>query len=101
MPPKDPTIEQMKTRLTRLLPSAAAFAETVYRSSTPKYANESDLLTGEGSRLLVTLIHLLRVRLMPLVVDLQGAHPAFSVSGERQFQVHDLEEESPLRPGEQ
>jgi RES domain-containing protein len=44
-----PTLEQLKTRLTRLLPSATAFAATVYRSSTPKYANESDLLTGEGS----------------------------------------------------
>lgn len=44
-----PTLEQLKTRLNRLLPSAAAFAETVYRSSTPKYARESDLLTGEGS----------------------------------------------------
>ncbi|HVC94821.1 MAG TPA: RES family NAD+ phosphorylase [Pirellulales bacterium] len=45
-----PTIDQLNARLTRLLPSTAAFAETVYRSSTPKYANENDLLTGEGSR---------------------------------------------------
>lgn len=44
------TLDQLKTRLTRLLPAAGAFAETVYRSSTPRYANESDLLTGEGSK---------------------------------------------------
>lgn len=44
-----PTFDQLKDRLTRLVPLAAAFAETVYRSSTPKYANEADLLTGEGS----------------------------------------------------
>jgi RES domain-containing protein len=44
------TLEQLKTRLTRLLPSATAFEEIVYRSSTPEYARESDLLTGEGSR---------------------------------------------------
>jgi len=44
-----PTLDQLKSRLTRLLPSAVAFAESVYRSSTPKYANEWDLLTGEGS----------------------------------------------------
>lgn len=45
-----PTLEQLETRFKRLLPSATAFATTVYRSSTPKYAKESDLLTGEGSR---------------------------------------------------
>jgi len=44
-----PTLEQLKTRLGHLVPSV--FAERVYRSSTPKYANESDLLTGEGSKL--------------------------------------------------
>jgi RES domain-containing protein len=44
------TLEQIMSRLERLLPSSSAFAETVYRSCTPKYANEPDLLTGEGSR---------------------------------------------------
>jgi RES domain-containing protein len=29
---------------------AAAFEATVYRSSTPKYAHEADLLTGQGSQ---------------------------------------------------
>ena len=42
-------LDQFKSRLTRLLLIASAFAETVYRSSTPKYANEGDLLSGEGS----------------------------------------------------
>lgn len=44
-----PTIDQLKSRLVRLRPLAAPFAETVYRSSTPKYAHETDLLTGQGS----------------------------------------------------
>ncbi len=46
-----PTFEQLKNRLTRLLPSATAFTRVGYRSSTPKYATEVDLLTGEGSKL--------------------------------------------------
>jgi RES domain-containing protein len=50
MPPAAPTLEQLKTRLSQLLSSAAPFAQVVYRSSTPKYAKETDLLTGEGSR---------------------------------------------------
>jgi RES domain-containing protein len=33
-----------------MLPSAKAMAETVYRSSSPKYSTEADLLTGEGSK---------------------------------------------------
>ena len=44
-----PTLEQLKICLAKLLPSATEFADTVYRSSTPKYATEDDLLTGEGS----------------------------------------------------
>jgi RES domain-containing protein len=44
----DPTFEQIMSRLGRL--SAVAFSGLVYRSSTPMYATESDLLTGEGSR---------------------------------------------------
>src|SRR5438132_820791 len=45
-----PTLGQLKNRLARLLPSATVFAAIGYRSSTPKYATESDLLTGEGSK---------------------------------------------------
>jgi RES domain-containing protein len=36
--------------MTQLLPTATAFAETVYRSVSPKFATESDLLTGAGSK---------------------------------------------------
>jgi hypothetical protein len=50
MPGSGPTLEQLKSRLLRLAPSATAFAGRVYRSSTPKYATEDDLLTGEGSK---------------------------------------------------
>lgn len=45
-----PTIDQLKKRLARLRSSAANYTEAVFRSSTPNYANEADLLTGEGSR---------------------------------------------------
>jgi RES domain-containing protein len=45
-----PPLEQLKARLTRLLPTAAPFATAVYRSSTPRYATETDLLTGDGSK---------------------------------------------------
>ncbi len=47
-----PTFEQLRVRLARLLPSAVPFEGVVYRSSTPKYATETDLLTGEGSRIM-------------------------------------------------
>ena len=50
MPASEPTLEQLKTRLTKLPPQAISFAGVGYRSSTPKYANETDLLTGEGSK---------------------------------------------------
>src|SRR5437763_631733 len=46
----DPTFNQLQTRLARLAPSAVRFEGVVYRSSTPKYATEDDLLTGDGSR---------------------------------------------------
>lgn len=46
----EPTLEQLTTRLTKLVPSATSFAGVGYRSSTPKYATEVDLLTGEGSK---------------------------------------------------
>jgi RES domain-containing protein len=52
MPPPVPTLEQLKGRLTTLLSTAAPFTGTAYRSSTPEYAKETDLLTGEGARLL-------------------------------------------------
>lgn len=44
------TLDQLKHRMTQLLPTAIGFAETVYRSVSPKYATESDLLTGIGSQ---------------------------------------------------
>jgi RES domain-containing protein len=46
-----PTLDQLKNRLTQLLRVASDFAVTVYRSSTPRYATESDLLTGAGSKM--------------------------------------------------
>ena len=45
-----PTLDQLKHRMTPMLPTANGFAETVYRSVSPKYATESDLLTGAGSK---------------------------------------------------
>lgn len=46
----DPTLAQLQTRLGRFVALAASFEGVVYRSSTPQYATETDLLTGEGSR---------------------------------------------------
>jgi RES domain-containing protein len=51
MPHPGPTLKQLKDRLERLLPSATRFSGVAYRSSTPEYATEDDLLTGEGSKL--------------------------------------------------
>lgn len=45
-----PTDKQLQARLARLAPSATPFEGVVYRSSSPAYATETDLLTGEGSR---------------------------------------------------
>ena len=45
-----PTADKLKNRLTRLLSAAVPFAGTVYRSCTPQFASESDLLNGEGSK---------------------------------------------------
>lgn len=45
-----PSIDQLKTRLGRLLPSATSCVLTTYRSSSPAYATEMDLITGEGSK---------------------------------------------------
>lgn len=46
----DPTLAQLQARLAQLVALAASFEGVVYRSSTPQYATETDLLTGEGSR---------------------------------------------------
>jgi RES domain-containing protein len=40
----------LETRFANLLDRAAALAGTIYRSAAPKYANSTDLLSGEGSR---------------------------------------------------
>ncbi|ODA36534.1 RES family NAD+ phosphorylase [Planctopirus hydrillae] len=45
-----PSIGQLKSRFTRLRQYATTFKETVFRSSTPKYANERDLSSGVGSK---------------------------------------------------
>ena len=46
----DPTGEQLQARFAKLTPWAVPFDGVVYRSSTPRYATESDIVTGEGSR---------------------------------------------------
>lgn len=45
----DPTFEQLVTRFAALGTSAVPFDGVVYRSSTPRFATGSDLLTGYGS----------------------------------------------------
>ena len=50
MPSAEPTLGQLRERLLKLLGFAKPFEQTVYRSSTPKYATETDLITGEGSK---------------------------------------------------
>jgi RES domain-containing protein len=47
----DPNVDKYKTRLARLITDSKPFDAVVYRSSTPQYAKENDLLTGEGSRI--------------------------------------------------
>lgn len=44
------TLDQFKHRMKLLLSSATGFTQTVYRSTTPKYATEADILTGAGSK---------------------------------------------------
>ena len=46
----DPTYEQLLARFSALSASAVPFDGVVYRSSTPRFATGSDLLTGNGSR---------------------------------------------------
>jgi RES domain-containing protein len=50
MPKPDPTITQLEDRLKRLRSTASHFEGVAFRSSTPKYATESDLLSGHGSQ---------------------------------------------------
>jgi RES domain-containing protein len=50
MTPTGPPLDQLKMRLTGLLAAAVPFNGILYRSSTPKYAIERDLLTGMGSK---------------------------------------------------
>ncbi len=42
--------DPLQSLMVRLLGKAIAYDGVGYRSSSPKYANEQDLLTGEGSR---------------------------------------------------
>lgn len=44
------TLEQIKRRMIPLLSISVGFTQTVYRSTTPKYATEADILTGAGSK---------------------------------------------------
>lgn len=50
MPSAESTLGQLRERLLTRLGSAKPFEQLVYRSSTPKYATETDLITGEGSK---------------------------------------------------
>jgi hypothetical protein len=43
-------LASMTGRFERLASEASVFEERVFRSATPRYAKETDLLTGEGSR---------------------------------------------------
>lgn len=49
--PRQPSLDQLRVSLKKLVDDALAFSGTTYRSSTPKYATEDDLLNGEGSKL--------------------------------------------------
>lgn len=46
----EPFSIDLKLRLAGLVPSAVRFQQTVYRSTAPKYATETDLPTGIGSQ---------------------------------------------------
>jgi len=50
MAPLELTFDQIKTRMIRISSLAGEFSRVMYRASTPKYSNEADLLSGEGSR---------------------------------------------------
>ena len=47
----EPSADYLRERLLAIGDMATPFAQTLYRSATPAYARESDLLKGEGSRL--------------------------------------------------
>ncbi len=44
------TAADLESRLKELLPSSIGLSSAVYRSCTPKYAREADLLNGLGSK---------------------------------------------------
>lgn len=46
-----PSLDVFKSRFSSLLDKQESFSAIVYRSSTPKYATETDLLTGIGSQI--------------------------------------------------
>ena len=46
-----PTLKQIQKRILLLTTSLVSFDGIVFRSSTPKYANDSDLVSGTGSKL--------------------------------------------------
>ncbi len=46
-----PTLRQIQKRLSLLIEGAVQFDGIVFRSSSPKYANDSDLVSGIGSKL--------------------------------------------------
>ncbi len=46
-----PTLRQIQKRLSLLVKGAVPFEGIVFRSSIPKYANSSDLISGTGSKL--------------------------------------------------
>jgi RES domain-containing protein len=48
---RQPTLKQLTTCFTKLVDDAQAFSGPTYRSCTPSYATETDLVTGEGSKL--------------------------------------------------
>ena len=50
MPGAVSTLVQLRMRRLIRLGYAKPFGQLVYRSSTPKYATETDLITGEGSK---------------------------------------------------
>ena len=48
---RQPTLKQLTTCFNKLVGDGQEFSGTTFRSCTPSYASEEDLLTGEGSNL--------------------------------------------------
>src|SRR5262249_5609496 len=48
--PHHPASDRLARALVRSLARAGAWAGTLYRSASPRYANRDDLLTGAGSK---------------------------------------------------